>query len=179
MPVQSFTYRVRPGRPRSGTPAYTTPFLDLAGQKFGCLTAVERINQHGGRSYWSCLCDCGGPGSQIIVRSDKLTAGQTKSCKCGRGYGKSGPKPVPDRQPCAATASTDPATALPAAPAKPKAPTTYGHRIHTPEELAAAELLSARQMVAFRFRWADIAAYLAIGRAGGCTIAEAKQLIAA
>lgn len=32
-----------------------------------------------GRSYWKCDCTCG---SRVLVRSDNLTSGNTKSCGC-------------------------------------------------------------------------------------------------
>ena len=57
-----------------------TAALDLAGMRFGKLTAVrpteERI-----RSYvvWECLCDCG---KTIDVRGDRLRSGAIKSCGC-------------------------------------------------------------------------------------------------
>ncbi len=164
MPARAFTYSVRPGRPRT---APVTPYLDLTGRKFGCLTAVERISDRAGRAYWNCLCDCGGPESQIVVRCDKLTGGQTKSCKCGRGYGRSGPKPQAERK--APPPRQWPAHVPTAAAVKPAA---TGFRKYTREELAAAEALNASQMKAFRVPASDIAAYLALSRPGGpCTYA--------
>ena len=54
--------------------------LDLTGQKFGRLTALESTNKKSGTSFiWKCVCDCG----QIVyVRLDHLKSGDTKSCGC-------------------------------------------------------------------------------------------------
>ena len=53
---------------------------DLTGQRFGKLTALERLDQKSNRSYlWRCVCDCG---NEITVRANALTTGNTKSCGC-------------------------------------------------------------------------------------------------
>lgn len=55
-------------------------FVDLAGQKYGRLTAIKRVpgpKQQGAR--WLCQCDCG---STIEVRSNSLRTGITASCGC-------------------------------------------------------------------------------------------------
>ena len=49
--------------------------VDLSGQRFGRLIAVEYI----GNSKWRCLCDCG---NEVEVFSSNLTKGRTKSCGC-------------------------------------------------------------------------------------------------
>ena len=37
-----------------------THFKDITGQRFGRLTAVERVgNDKRGRALWKCRCDCG------------------------------------------------------------------------------------------------------------------------
>ena len=58
-------------------------FLNLAGQKFGKLTAIEidydRTAKEKGHTYWRCKCDCGG---EISVIVSSLTRGATKSCGC-------------------------------------------------------------------------------------------------
>ena len=54
------------------------PPLDLAGQRFGLLTA-ERVVQHKGLRAWSCRCDCGGT---TIATAGKLRIGNTRSCGC-------------------------------------------------------------------------------------------------
>jgi len=33
--------------------------LDLTGQKFGKLTAIERLPSRNGKTYWLCKCECG------------------------------------------------------------------------------------------------------------------------
>ena len=49
--------------------------IDLSGQRFGRLIAVEYV----GNSKWKCLCDCG---NETEVFSSNLTKGRTKSCGC-------------------------------------------------------------------------------------------------
>ena len=57
--------------------------LDLTGQRFGKLTAIEYV----GNKKWRCICDCG---KTIVARTAGLRNGETKSCGCGR-YGYSDP----------------------------------------------------------------------------------------
>lgn len=52
---------------------------DLTGEKFGRLTVLERAKNHGKRTYWKCLCDCG---REKDVGAYDLTSGKTKSCGC-------------------------------------------------------------------------------------------------
>lgn len=54
--------------------------IDLTGQKFGKLTAIEidRTNKKN-NTYWLCKCDCGNVKS---VTSGNLRLGKTKSCGC-------------------------------------------------------------------------------------------------
>lgn len=54
--------------------------LDLTGQRFGKLVAVELTGERRQRSpEWLCRCDCGG---EILVISNSLRSGETKSCGC-------------------------------------------------------------------------------------------------
>ena len=55
--------------------------LDLTGQRFGKLTALHRGERIGGGAAWVCRCDCG---QKVVVRSDNLRNGRTKSCGCQR-----------------------------------------------------------------------------------------------
>jgi len=56
------------------------PRLQLAGKKFGRLTAIEPCGRDKRqRVIWHCLCDCG---NHCRVQSSNLTCGQTKSCGC-------------------------------------------------------------------------------------------------
>lgn len=181
--MHKFSHRVNAGRPPQSS--HTQP-KDLKGQRYGALRVIEFTHCRAGKAYWSCVCDCGGPGSQLIVRSDKLASGQTRACKCRTGYKKPGvavgtkmprqPKPAPSApipDPVTSRESlpvqVPPPTADPIRPARPQ---------YTLEQLAAAELLSARQMRLWKFPWQDIAAYLALSRPGGCTIAQAQQITA-
>lgn len=57
-------------------------FKDLAGQKFGRLTAIQRDGKNSrGCAYWSCICDCG---KQSRVLGMYLANGHTVSCGCFR-----------------------------------------------------------------------------------------------
>lgn len=57
--------------------------LDVSGQKFGRLTAIENSPSDNPKyiKYWKCLCDCGDP-NYIIVAVGNLRSGNTKSCGC-------------------------------------------------------------------------------------------------
>lgn len=53
---------------------------DLAGQRFGRLTVVRRVeNSPAGAARWAVRCDCG---TEKNVRSSQLTEGSTVSCGC-------------------------------------------------------------------------------------------------
>lgn len=55
-------------------------FIDITGQRFGRLIAVEPINRNPKQGmYWKCKCDCG---RETIVFGRALRKGQTKSCGC-------------------------------------------------------------------------------------------------
>lgn len=55
--------------------------IDLTGQKFGRLTVIEKAENKGKYTAWICKCECG---ENVIVRSDHLKSGFTKSCGCLR-----------------------------------------------------------------------------------------------
>ena len=56
---------------------------NLAGQKFGKLTALAPLSKRtrNGSRVWACTCDCGGIAE---VSQQALKSGHTKSCGCGR-----------------------------------------------------------------------------------------------
>lgn len=54
-------------------------FQNLTNQKFGRLEVVGYFAKLGGKSYWSCKCDCG---ATREVRGTHLTLGRIKSCGC-------------------------------------------------------------------------------------------------
>lgn len=58
-------------------------YKDLTNKRFGRLVAIkiDHFEETPGskRTYWFCKCDCG---NSIVVRSDSLTSGNTKSCGC-------------------------------------------------------------------------------------------------
>jgi len=54
--------------------------LDLSGQRFGRLIAIKWVSTNNqGNSEWLCKCDCG---KEIIVNSQRLKIGKTRSCGC-------------------------------------------------------------------------------------------------
>lgn len=56
---------------------------DLAGQRFGKLTAIESTEERRGSFVvWRCKCDCG---NEKLVPSSDLISGHTKTCGCDRG----------------------------------------------------------------------------------------------
>ena len=52
---------------------------DLTGQRFGRLVVLYEAGRRNGRITWKCQCDCG---NEIIIRSNCLKTGNTKSCGC-------------------------------------------------------------------------------------------------
>lgn len=55
---------------------------NIAGNKFGLLTASHPIRRHAQGWTWVCFCECG---SETEVRIKDLTNGNTLSCGCNRG----------------------------------------------------------------------------------------------
>lgn len=54
---------------------------DIKGQRFGKLTAIERVENRKGRTAWKCQCDCG---NIHIVTTKDLKEGKCKSCGCSQ-----------------------------------------------------------------------------------------------
>jgi hypothetical protein len=54
---------------------------DLSGMRFGFLTAIKYAVS-GIHGKWLCRCDCG---KEILVTTDNLTRGHSKSCGCQKG----------------------------------------------------------------------------------------------
>jgi len=54
-------------------------FIDITGQKFGRLTAMNRAPNSGDRVKWLFKCDCG---NQIITDGASAKTGKTRSCGC-------------------------------------------------------------------------------------------------
>ena len=54
---------------------------NVAGQRFGKLTAIEPVGKVKDTYKWRCVCDCG---RETEVLINNLTSGHTKSCGCGR-----------------------------------------------------------------------------------------------
>ena len=53
--------------------------LDLTNQKFGKLTAIEKLPNKNGKTYWLCKCDCG---NYTQVQTSHLTTKKIQSCGC-------------------------------------------------------------------------------------------------
>ena len=62
-----------------GDNTYSRKKLDLTGQKFGKLTALEPARDARGLTAWRCRCECG---NETVVRSHDLKSGVTLSCGC-------------------------------------------------------------------------------------------------
>lgn len=53
--------------------------LDLVGQQFARLTVLSRAGSQNKKTTWLCRCVCG---NEVVVKSDNLKTGNTKSCGC-------------------------------------------------------------------------------------------------
>ena len=53
--------------------------MDLTGQRFGRLIAIEFVCRKKSYSFWKCICDCG---NEKIIASTALRSGGTRSCGC-------------------------------------------------------------------------------------------------
>lgn len=56
-------------------------FLDLTGQTFTYLEAICRVNSDRKGVQWKCRCSCG---KFVVIASNHLRSGATKSCGCFR-----------------------------------------------------------------------------------------------
>ena len=54
-------------------------FVDLTGNRYGKLVALERAKNRGKHTMWKCKCDCG---NYTITGASELKQGTTKSCGC-------------------------------------------------------------------------------------------------
>lgn len=54
-------------------------FIDITGERFGRLTAINRCGKVGGKTLWRCVCDCG---NTTDVTISNLRNGHTQSCGC-------------------------------------------------------------------------------------------------
>ena len=70
-----------------------TRLIDLSGQRFGKLLAIERTENVGNGTMWKCQCDCENK-TIVNVNAYALRSGHTRSCGCiakernGLYYGK-------------------------------------------------------------------------------------------
>lgn len=56
-------------------------FIDLTGQTFGLLTAVERAGSGNSGTRWKCQCACGNVTESLV---GSLRSGKAMSCGCSR-----------------------------------------------------------------------------------------------
>lgn len=61
--------------------------VDITGQRFGKLTAIERSGIQCGHATWLCKCECG---NTIVASGNNLRRGITKSCHQGKCRENSG-----------------------------------------------------------------------------------------
>lgn len=54
-------------------------YIDIAGMKFGRLTAIDISCKKSGTYRWNCICDCG---SKLSICGSKLRGKHTRSCGC-------------------------------------------------------------------------------------------------
>lgn len=55
------------------------PLIDLTGQRFERLRAIDIAERRGAKVHWRCACDCG---NETITISAHLRSGHTRSCGC-------------------------------------------------------------------------------------------------
>ena len=53
--------------------------IDIAGQRFGRLVALEPVGRSQRAVTWRCRCDCG---NETVLRGTNLRNGHTRSCGC-------------------------------------------------------------------------------------------------
>ena len=56
-------------------------FVNLKGKRFYKLLVIKFCENKKEKNYWECSCDCG---NRIIVNTNSLTSGNTRSCGCTR-----------------------------------------------------------------------------------------------
>lgn len=60
-----------------------TARIDIAGQRYGMLTALEQVGTGKGGAIWRCRCDCG---AEVLTTTAKLRSGRKHSCGCDTGH---------------------------------------------------------------------------------------------
>lgn len=59
--------------------AKANTFINMAGERYGKLTALECVGFNKGRALWLFRCDCG---NMIVLPGKEVRTGNTKSCGC-------------------------------------------------------------------------------------------------
>lgn len=54
--------------------------LNLTGERFGSLVALNKEKSQNGKTYWKFRCDCG---NEKIIQTGHVTTGAIKTCGCG------------------------------------------------------------------------------------------------
>jgi hypothetical protein len=54
-------------------------FIDITGQRYGCLLVLKKTGRRHRWIEWNCVCDCG---NGVVVSSNHLRTGHTRSCGC-------------------------------------------------------------------------------------------------
>lgn len=54
--------------------------VDISGQRFGKLVAIDRVGRKGHNTIWLVQCDCGNKTEALL---SNIRSGKTKSCGCG------------------------------------------------------------------------------------------------
>ena len=75
--VTATTQALRRGKASCG--CASSRRLDLAGRRFGLLTAVRQVGTRNRYALWECRCDCG---NRREATSKALVSGQALSCGC-------------------------------------------------------------------------------------------------
>lgn len=55
--------------------------IDIAGQRFGHLLVLSKVNRRGTQIFWLCRCDCG---NEKSVNGQSLREAKSRSCGCQR-----------------------------------------------------------------------------------------------
>jgi hypothetical protein len=69
--------------PLPPSPAHSSRILNLTGQRFGKLVALDFVHKNYNNTIWRCRCDCG---AERNVRSPHLRSGEITQCADRRSH---------------------------------------------------------------------------------------------